>query len=116
MTATIEQLSAIGRMIRNRTTEGLGGPVAMATAVTAAAEKGVGEYLTMLMIISVALGFFNLLPVPALDGGRLGFLAYEVITRRRPNERIEAAIHTVGILVLLLVLVAVTYRDIFGTS
>jgi regulator of sigma E protease len=60
----------------------------------------------------VALGFFNLLPFPALDGGRLMFLAYELITRKRPNERVEAVVHTVGILILLCVLALVTAFEI----
>jgi regulator of sigma E protease len=66
------------------------------------------------MVLSVALGLFNLLPLPALDGGRLMFLGYEVITRRRPNERFEAMVHTVGLLLLLGVLVLVTFRDVMG--
>jgi regulator of sigma E protease len=66
------------------------------------------------MFISVALGMFNLLPFPALDGGRLIFLGYEMIARRRANERLETAIHAFGIVFLLGVMLLVTYRDIFG--
>jgi regulator of sigma E protease len=68
-------------------------------------------FVHILIAISVALGSFNLLPFPALDGGRLVFLGYEIITRRRPNERIEAAVHTVGLLFLLGVIALVTLRD-----
>jgi regulator of sigma E protease len=53
-----------------------------------------------------------LLPFPALDGGRLMFLGYEIVTRRRPNERIEAAIHTLGLLFLIGVIALVTLRDV----
>jgi regulator of sigma E protease len=60
----------------------------------------------------VYLGLFNLLPLPALDGGRLVFLGYEMATRRRPNPRIEATVHMVGIMCLLLLMVLVTYQDI----
>ncbi len=109
---TMMQISGIGQMISQRTTEGLAGPVGMGKIVAESAERGATEFLFILVYLSVALGFFNLLPVPALDGGRLVFLGYELITRRRPNERFEAMVHTVGILFLLGVIVLVTFRDV----
>lgn len=111
---TVYQLSAIGNMITQLDSSNLGGPVAIAKGFGAAAQQGVVSFFVMMMMMSVALGLFNLLPFPALDGGRLFFLAYEVITRRKPNERFEAAVHTVGILILLVVLALVTVRDIAG--
>ncbi len=101
-------------MFRERTTEGVGGPVAIATMLAEAADKGWQPFVALIGLISIALGVFNLLPFPALDGGRLVFLGFEVITRRKPNERFETAVHVVGILFLLSVMVLVTYRDIFG--
>jgi regulator of sigma E protease len=109
---TVMQIEGIGQMISRRTTEGLAGPVGMGRIVAQSAERGATDFLFILVYLSVALGFFNLLPFPALDGGRLVFLGYELITRRRPNERFEAMVHTVGILFLLGVLVLVTFRDI----
>lgn len=111
---TVLQLVGIAHLIRTRTTEGLTGPVGMGKIVAEQAGKGPAEYIGILMVLSVALGMFNLLPFPALDGGRLAFLGYELITRRRPNERFEAMVHTVGILFLLGVLVLVTFRDVMG--
>jgi regulator of sigma E protease len=67
------------------------------------------EYLAML---NVYLCLVNLLPLPALDGGRLAFLAYELATRRRPNPKVEAAVHVAGGVVLLLVMLLVTFKDI----
>ena len=55
-----------------------------------------------------------LLTFPALDGGRLVFLGFELITRRRPNEKVEAVVHMVGLLFLLGVIVLVTFRDVMG--
>jgi regulator of sigma E protease len=52
-----------------------------------------------------------LLPLPALDGGRLVFLGYEMITRRRANPRIEATVHMVGIMLLIVVMILVTFKD-----
>ena len=109
------QLSGITEMIKRRTTEGLGGPVMMGKALAAAAERGPATYFVMIIMLSVSLGFFNLLPFPGLDGGRLFFLAYEAITRRKPNEKFEGVVNTVGLVFLLGVLVLVTFRDIFGS-
>ncbi len=111
---TMAQIYGIADLIRNRSTEGLTGPVGMGKIVAEQAQKGVVEYLSMLMLLSVALGFFNLLPFPALDGGRLTFLVYEMITRRRPNERFEALVHMMGLVFLIGVLILVTFRDVMG--
>ncbi len=111
---TIAQLKGLSEMLRTRSTEGLGGPVMMGKMVAEAAQSGLPALLWMLMFMSMALGMFNLLPLPALDGGRLIFLGYELIARRRANERFEMAVHAVGIIFLLGVLVLITYRDIFG--
>ena len=78
------------------------------------AEKGVFAFVHVLVAISVGLGLFNLLPFPGLDGGRLAFLGYELVTRKRPNERIEVAVHALGIVFLLGVIALVTLRDVVG--
>ncbi|HSN81297.1 MAG TPA: M50 family metallopeptidase [Polyangiales bacterium] len=111
---TVAQLTGLADMVERRSTEGIGGPVMMGKMVAEAAQAGLPAFLWILMFISVALGMFNLLPFPALDGGRLIFLGYEAITRRRANERFEMAVHAVGIVFLLGVMILVTYRDIFG--
>jgi regulator of sigma E protease len=74
-------------------------------------DRGWIYLLEMLMMLNVYLGLFNLFPLPALDGGRLVFLGYEMITRRRANPKIETNVHMVGILALMLLLVVVTYND-----
>ncbi len=111
---TLANLGNMADLVRRRSTEGITGPVGMGKLVAEQAEQGVYALVWVLMLISVALGLFNLLPVPALDGGRLMFLGYEVITRRRPNERIEAAVHAVGLIFLLGVIALVTLRDVVG--
>jgi regulator of sigma E protease len=110
---TAAQVIGIATMARNCDSTGLTGPVGMGKIAVRQVERGTFEFVMFLVLLSVALGFFNLLPFPALDGGRLVFLGYELVTRRKPNERFEAMVHTVGILFLLGVLVLVTYRDIF---
>ncbi|AKF04966.1 M50 family metallopeptidase [Sandaracinus amylolyticus] len=108
------QLEGMAALVRNRSTEGIQGPVGMTRMATESAERGPRTFIPFIALISVALGLFNLLPFPALDGGRLVFLGFELITRRRPNEKVEAVVHMVGLLFLLGVIVLVTFRDVMG--
>jgi regulator of sigma E protease len=85
------------------------GPVGMAKMAAAAAKSGAGDLLKFLGALSAYLGGFNLLPVPALDGGRLLFLGFEAASRRKPDAKIEAQVHAVGLLMLLCVIGFVTY-------
>ena len=66
----------------------------------------------LMILITVNLGVFNLLPLPALDGGRLVFLVWEGITRKPVPQKYEALVHFAGIILLLLLMVFVTYSDI----
>ncbi len=71
-------------------------------------RAGAAPFLMMVWLISSMLAIFNFLPLPALDGGRLAFLGYEIVTRRPVNQRVEALIHTVGFVLLLGLLLGVT--------
>ncbi len=108
-----ENLKGLGGMFTDFDPDKVIGPGGMLEIISDGADQGFFPYVHRLIFLSVALGFFNLLPFPALDGGRLVFLGYEMITRQRPNARFEAMVHTVGILLLLSVLMLVTFRDIF---
>jgi regulator of sigma E protease len=89
----------------------------MVKHVANAAKRGSAYGLHLLGALSAYLGAFNLIPLPALDGGRLMFLTYEATTRRKPNARIEAWIHAMGILMFLALMLFVTYKDIgFGSK
>jgi regulator of sigma E protease len=88
-----------------------GGPKRMVDEFTKAFKAGFVTGIELLMLLSVYLGLFNLFPLPALDGGRLVFLTYELVTRRRANPKIEAMVHMAGIMVLGVVMVLVTLRD-----
>ena len=66
------------------------------------------------IIITINLGVFNLLPIPALDGGRLLFLLIEAITRRPVNPKVEGYIHLAGLMLLLGMMLLVTCKDIAG--
>ncbi len=106
------QLQAIGDAFTRRTAENFGGVVAMGRESMKAAREGAANFILFMAGISVSLGLFNLLPFPALDGGRLVFLALEVIFRRKVNEKIEATVNAIGMATLLTLMVLITYRDI----
>ncbi|MBP6629303.1 MAG: site-2 protease family protein [Kofleriaceae bacterium] len=89
-----------------------GGPVRITEEFKKSIDAGWVQFVGLLMMLNVWLGLFNLLPIPALDGGRLVFLGYELVTRRRANARIEATIHMGGVLVLIVLMVLVTVGDV----
>lgn len=90
----------------------IAGPVKIGEHLGKAAERGMHVYLSWLGLLSAYLGAFNMLPYPALDGGRFVFLGYEAVTRRKPNARLEASIHTVGLLTLLALITVVTVKEV----
>ena len=110
---TLHQLEGFAHMFKQGSTEGVVGPVGMVKIVATRTGNFV-QLANILILISVALGMFNLLPLPALDGGRLVFLGYEIITRKRANERVENLVHTVGLVLLLCLIALVTLRDVAG--
>jgi regulator of sigma E protease len=103
----------IGRAITGKVKAELSGPVGMVKTVATAAKEGWEFGLELLGGISAYLAAFNLIPLPALDGGRLLFLTYEATTRRRPNARVEGWIHATGFLMLLTLALWVTVFNDF---
>jgi regulator of sigma E protease len=89
-----------------------GGPIRMVEEFYRAFSAGLVPGLNLVMMLSVYLGMFNLLPIPALDGGRLVFLVYEMVTRRRANPKIETMVHMAGIMALGVVMILVLIIDI----
>ena len=69
--------------------------------------------IMMMMVLSVNLGIFNLLPLPALDGGRLVFLILEAVKGKPINPKYEGLIHTVGFILLILLMLFVSINDVF---
>lgn len=88
-----------------------GGPVRIVEEFRKAFDYSLVAGIKMLMMLSVYLGLFNLFPLPALDGGRLVFLGYEMVTRRRANPKIEGMVHMSGIMILGIVMILVTLND-----
>lgn len=96
--------------------EGLSGPVGIVKEVGDAASMGIYNLLFLLGFISVNLGFFNLLPLPALDGSRITFLLIELIRGKPVSPEKEGFVHFVGFILLMTLMLFVTYRDILNTN
>ena len=104
-------LAGLGQMVTGRQRAELRGPVGIAQEMARSARAGAAPFVTIVWFISIALALFNLLPLPALDGGRLVFLVYEIVTRRRVDQRVETIVHMAGFVALFGLLIAVT---VFG--
>jgi regulator of sigma E protease len=110
---TIAVLSGLGKLIRGKVSvKQVGGPVEIVRQLTHSFREGLGFSLLFLALLNVYLGLFNLLPIPALDGARLVFLGFTMVSRRPVNQRVENLVHTIGFVVLLGLILLVTYRDI----
>jgi len=90
----------------------ISGPVGAAAIIGQAARVGFDAILNLTALITISLGVFNLIPIPGLDGGRLVFSIYEMITRKRVSPRVEAIVNTIGFLFLIFLMIFVTYNDI----
>jgi regulator of sigma E protease len=103
----------LARIFRaGRVLEELSGPVGAVRVLGDAARAGLDSYLFMTAFLSVMIGMFNLLPLPALDGGRLMFLLVEAVRRRAVDPRREGYIHLVGFALLIALILVLTFRDL----
>ena len=89
------------------------GPVGISSALGEAASYGVMSFLNLVAIISINLGVMNLLPIPALDGGRLLTIFIEMITGKKLPPRLENIINAVGLILLLTLSVVIMFKDVF---
>ena len=87
------------------------GPVGIYAITTEVSKFGILSIINFLGIFSVNLAIINILPFPALDGGRLVFVIVEKFTGRKVIPRVEAAIHTIGMVILLTLMLVITYLD-----
>ena len=90
------------------------GPIGITQEITTAAKTGFTNVIYLFTVITVNLGVFNLLPLPALDGGRLLFVLIELIFRRPVNKRVEGYVHFVGMMLLFALMIVVACKDIVG--
>lgn len=89
------------------------GPVGISSAIGSAAKAGFTSLLYITVLISINLGVMNLLPIPALDGGRLLTLIIEMITRKKLPAKVEGMINGIGLMLLLGLSVIIMVKDVF---
>ena len=93
--------------------EGVGGPVAIYTYTGLALKAGIMVLLQFVALLSINLALINILPFPALDGGRLVFIVLERFCGKRiVRENVENIIHTIGFALLIIFILAITYKDV----
>lgn len=88
------------------------GPVGIASIVSEVAQFGLLPFFQLMAVLSVNLAVINLLPIPALDGGRLLFFAIEGVRRKPVSPRVSHLVHTIGFAFLIALMLVITYRDI----
>ena len=103
----------IGKLVTGRESvrENVGGPLIIAKQSKEAADRGLAEFWNFVAYLSIALAVFNVLPIPALDGGHLVFLAYEAIARREPSLKVRMVVQQVGVALILALMVFVIFND-----
>ena len=89
------------------------GPVGVTAAIGSAAKQSLENLLPIMALITINLGIFNLLPIPALDGGRLLFILIEMIFRKPVPQKYEAIVHAVGFALLIGFMLLITAKDIW---
>lgn len=110
-----QMLATLGLLFNPSEKVGVGdlsGPVGIYSLVKNAFNSGFTNFIVFVAFLSVNIGLLNLLPIPALDGGRLVFIGYEAITRKPVNKKVENIIINITFLMLLGLIIFVTFNDI----
>jgi len=105
-------LSALKNLIFQPDLNKLGGPVAIFKASSDAAKNGIENVLYFLAMISINIGIFNLIPIPALDGGKIVLNILEAIRRKPLKQEIETYVTLAGVVIMVILMIAVTWNDI----
>jgi regulator of sigma E protease len=114
---TVQTTIGLGKLFQSlaqsgRVPEGITGIVGIAQLTHASVQEGLPTYLRLVALLSLSLAVLNILPLPALDGGRLLFVLVEGIARRPVNRRFELTTNAVGFAFLILLILLITYHDI----
>lgn len=92
--------------------DGVAGPVGIARMTHYFTQQGIMALMQFTALLSISLGVINIMPFPALDGGRFLFILFEIVLRKRPSAKWEAIAHTVGFVLLMLLILIITWNDI----
>ena len=96
----------------NLSVKNLSGPVGVYQVVNTGLAAGISYLIYITAFLSINVGFINILPLPAFDGGRAFFMLIEKITGKPINSKIENTIHTIGFILLLILMVFITWQDL----
>ncbi len=114
--ASVFMFKAAGAVLKNAFFKGdlqnISGPVGIVNMTAASLQSGWAQTLGFMALISLNLAVFNLLPLPALDGGRIVFVLWEMLTKKPVPQKYEAWVHSIGMVLLLGLLLMVTIGDI----
>lgn len=102
----------VSQLVQGKAPEGIAGPIGIFQITSHAARAGILSLISFVGILSINLAILNILPIPALDGGRLLFVIVEAIFGRRVLPTFERYAHTVGMIILLILILLVTMQDI----
>ncbi len=105
-------LSLVDLITGNVAISQLSGPVGIVEVISEATTIGFSSVLIILAFISINLGIFNLLPLPALDGGHLIFLLFEAVTKKRLDPKYESIVHLIGFVLLFGLMIFATFQDV----
>ncbi len=106
-------IELLGMLVTGKfTIDALSGPVGIYKATEDVAQFGIYSLMNWAALLSINLGIMNLLPLPALDGGRLMFFLIEAVRGKPVDKKKEGMVHFVGIMLLMVLMVAVTWNDI----
>lgn len=114
---TVQSIQGVGTLassllMRAKVPEGVTGIVGIAVLTHETVKEGLSHYLRLVAILSLSLAALNILPFPALDGGRLMFVLYEWVARKPAPRKFELTINAIGFVMLLSLIVIVTYHDL----
>lgn len=110
---TVRIFELLGMLITGKfTIDALSGPVGIYKATEQVAQYGFMNLMNWAAMLSINLGIMNLLPLPALDGGRLLFFGFEAVRGKPIDRQKEGLVHFVGIVLLMILMVVVTWNDI----
>ena len=103
----------VGGLVTGHVPKDISGPIGIYEATSSIKKsQGMLAVIHFFGIVSVNLAIVNILPFPALDGGRIIFVLYEMITKKRANQKFEAAVNNFGMLILLSLIVIITGADV----
>ncbi|MBP2623665.1 RIP metalloprotease RseP [Streptococcus oricebi] len=108
-------LNALKNLFVRPSLDQLGGPVAIYRISSRAAQSGLNDVIVLLASLSINIGIFNLIPIPALDGGKIVLNLLEVIRRKPLKRETETYVTLVGVVFMLVLMLAVTWNDIMRT-